>query len=47
MLLIDLAISDTGPESIVWRRYLPCKGHNKPHRLSNQKNFVYLAEIGD
>ena len=21
--------------------------HNEPHRLSNQKNFVYLAEIGD
>ena len=20
---------------------------NEPHRLSNQKNFVYLAEIGD
>ena len=21
--------------------------HNEPHRLSNQKNFVYQAEIGD
>ena len=21
--------------------------HNELHRLSNQKNFVYLAEIGD
>ena len=21
--------------------------HHEPHRLSNQKNFVYLAEIGD
>ena len=21
--------------------------HNEPHRLSNQKNLVYLAEIGD
>ena len=23
------------------------KKHNEPHRLSNQKNFVYQAEIGD
>ena len=21
--------------------------HHEPHRLSNQKNFAYLAEIGD
>ena len=21
--------------------------HNEPHRLSNQKNFIYQAEIGD
>ena len=26
---------------------LSWKDHNQPHRLSNQKNFVYLAEIGD
>ena len=25
----------------------PGKSHNEPYRLSNQKNFVYLAEIGD
>ena len=24
-----------------------CEEHNEPHRLSNQKNFVYQAEIGD
>ena len=29
------------------KTYLMSKEHNEPHRLSNQKKFVYLAEIGD
>ena len=31
-------------ESVI---YVTGHVHNEPHRLSNQKNFVYQAEIGD
>ena len=34
-------------EELYWDTSVYANEHNEPHRLSNQKNFVYQAEIGD
>ena len=33
-------------ECEMWKK-IRNEEHNEPHRLSNQKNFVYQAELGD
>ena len=35
------------PKLYLWRGEADAIAHNEPHRLSNQKNFVYQAEIGN
>ena len=42
-------VSNTLPKFMEWKylRFKIDEQYNEPHCLSNQKNFVYLAEIGD
>ena len=40
--ILELLTINNRDDWSIFRNY-----HNEPHRLSNQKNFVYQAEIGD